>query len=82
MAVSALTLCALLHFVCDLKVIQINVQYSLIWELVLYKLELSDNTTGATKKHLLCKVAVDYSNQMVQEILIGFREPQQLGKVS
>ena len=31
-----LTYCALFHSVCDLKDTQMNVQYNLIWELILY----------------------------------------------
>ena len=43
MVVGALTRCALLHFLFDLKASQMNVQYSLIWELMLCEFELSHN---------------------------------------
>ena len=43
--IDVLTCCALFHSVCDLKVAQMNVQCSLIWELVLYKFRLGHNTT-------------------------------------
>ena len=53
-----LTHCALLNFVCDLKVAQMNVHCSLIQELKLYKFELSHNAMGA---HLKDKGAVYHS---------------------
>ena len=34
---------------CDLKAIQMNVQHSLIWELMLSEFALSHNATEATK---------------------------------
>ena len=49
MVVGALTYCALLHSVFDLKATEINMQPSLIWELMLYKFKLSHNTAEATK---------------------------------
>ena len=33
----ALTRCTLLHCVCDLKITQMNVQSSLMWEIMLYE---------------------------------------------
>ena len=41
--------CALLHSVCDLKATLINMQPSLIWELILYKIELVHNAMKITK---------------------------------
>ena len=49
MVVGALTRCALLHSVCDLKAIQMNVQRSQNRELILYDFDLDDNATEATK---------------------------------
>ena len=40
---------ALLHSVCDLKAAKINMQHSLISELILYKFKLGHNTTETTK---------------------------------
>ena len=48
-AIGVLTLCALFHFVYDLKAIQMNVQLSLNWKLMLYEFKLGYNTTEATK---------------------------------
>ena len=50
MVVSVLTRCALLQSVCDLKAAQMNVQCSLIQELMLDKFELGYNATEVTKK--------------------------------
>ena len=55
--VGALT-CALLRFVCYLKATQMNMQYSQIWKLMLYKFELSCNATEATK-NICCVKSVD-----------------------
>ena len=53
----------------DLKVAWMNVQCSLIWELLLYDFKLDHNTIEATKN--ICCVkdesAVNYSNQMVAQ---------------
>ena len=35
---------------CDLKVIQMSIQYSLIQELMIYKFELSHNSIETTKR--------------------------------
>ena len=37
--------CVLLHFVCDLKVANVNIQNSLIQKLKLYEFELDHKTT-------------------------------------
>ena len=61
MVVSVLT-CALLPSMCELKATQMNMPYSLIWELILYKFELGHNAEEATKN--ICvkgEGAVDYS---------------------
>ena len=47
--VGALTCCTLLHSMRDLKAAQLNMQYSPIQELLLYKYELSHNVAEATK---------------------------------
>ena len=61
--IDALTRCALLHSVYDLKAEQINGQRCLIGELMLSKFELSHNTEEATK-NICCaksKRAVDHN---------------------
>ena len=61
-----------------------NVQHSLIWELILYEFKLGHNTTEVTKNTYCMKGEgpVDYnsSNQMVSKILLRLQEPQQSGK--
>ena len=61
--VGALTCCALLHSVHDLKAAQMSVECSLIHELMFYKFELGHIATEATKN--ICGVkgegAVDHS---------------------
>ncbi len=47
--VGALTHRSLLHYLCNLKAAQINVQRSLIKEHMLYKFELDDDTVKAIK---------------------------------
>ena len=47
--VGALTCCALLNSVRDLKAVQMNVQRSLIREVMLYKFELGHKTAKATQ---------------------------------
>ena len=49
MVVSVLTHCALLYFVHGSKAIQMNLQNSLIWELILCQFKLGYYTTEATK---------------------------------
>ena len=56
--VGALTHCALLHPWCDLKATLINMQHSLIQELILYEFKLGHNTIEATKIFLVQKVRV------------------------
>ena len=53
--VGALTRCALLPSVYDLKASHMNVQCCLIQELTLKEFELSYNSAVAIKKHLLCE---------------------------
>ena len=43
--------CALLHSVCNLKAAQMNMQHSLIWELIIIEFEY----TKRNQKHLSCK---------------------------
>ena len=47
--VGALTCCALLCSVYDLKAAPMNMQHNLIWELVLYKFKMDHNAMEATK---------------------------------
>ena len=47
--VGALTRCALLHSVSDLKAAQMNMHRYLIREIKLYEFELGHNTTETTK---------------------------------
>ena len=75
MVVGVLACCTLFHSMCDLKAMQMNLWYSLIWELLSYEFELD------IQKDLLCDrwrcSWSQYRNQMVQEILLGLQEPQQ-----
>ena len=41
----------LVHFMCDLKAVQMNVQWSLIQELMIYTFELGLTAIEATKNH-------------------------------
>ena len=63
--VGALTCCALLHSLCDLKDMQMNVQYSIIWEIMLYEFKLCHKAAEATKNISYAKGqgAIDYRNQ-------------------
>ena len=47
---------------------------------MLYMFEISHHTAETTKNiyGVKCKSVVDYSNQIVEEILIGLKEPQQI----
>ena len=56
--IGALTYCALLHYIYNLKAAQMNVQHSLILELMLYEFEFQQNAVEATKT-ICC--AVDLS---------------------
>ena len=49
MVVGALTHCALLHSICDLKATQMNMQFSLIEELMFYEFKLGHNVMEVTK---------------------------------
>ena len=49
MIIGAMIHCALLHFVCDWKAAQINVQFSLIQQLMLYKIKQGHKDMEATK---------------------------------
>ena len=73
--VIVLTCSVSLHSEDDLKVALMNVQHSLIWELKLYQFKVGHNVTEATKSICCVKGAVtQYSNQMVQEILLRLQE--------
>ena len=43
------------HSMCDLKAIQMNIQLSLIWEIILYKFKLGYNTQKTTKNIFCAK---------------------------
>ena len=77
MVVGALTHCTLLHFMCNLKSSQMNVQYSLIQELRLYKFELGHNTTESTKNICCAKDegAIDHSavTRWFKKFYLGFK---------
>ena len=83
MVIDVLSNCALLHTMCDLKATQMNIQCSLIKNLMLYKFESGYNATEATKnmskkwRHSWSQ----YSNQMVQEILLRLQVTQWSSKV-
>ena len=47
---------ALLQSMCDSKATQMNVQYSRIWELMIYKLEVGHKTADETKNIFMWKV--------------------------
>ena len=70
--VGTLTCCALLHSLCDLKEAQMNIQHSLIQELMLYVFKLGDNVIEATKNicHTKEEGAVDYSNKKIRPKLV------------
>ena len=51
----------LLHSVCDLKVAQMNVQCSLIWELMFCQFEQGQNTIEVTKNICCAKIEVNPS---------------------
>ena len=56
--------------ICDLKAVQVNIQCSLIWELMLYKFELNHNTAEATK-NICCTTgedAVDHRKKKVGDL--------------
>ena len=71
--VGALTLCALIHLMCDLKVAQMNIQNSLIQEFILYKFELGHKTVEETKN--ICCVKGDGAFDHRTEILFRLQEP-------
>ena len=75
--VDALTRYTLQLSVCDLKAARMNMQRSLIRELMIYEFELDHNTAVATK-NIGCvnsESAVDHStNQMVEKICLGCKK--------
>ena len=62
-----------------------NMQRSIICELMFYEFELDHNTVEATKKHLLLKMwGLSWSHsdkQRVEEISLKLQESQRSGKV-
>ena len=46
---SAQTCCALIQSMCDVKAAQMDVQFNLIQELILYEFDLSQNAAETTK---------------------------------
>ena len=79
--VGALTRCALLHCVCDLKAAQINVGYSLIRELILYEIELSNKVAEATKKICWAKGERTVNRSTTEEISLWSQDTRWSGKV-
>ena len=83
--VGVLTCCTLFHTVCDLKTTQMNMQYNLIWELMLYEIELGHNMTEATKNIYCMKGegAIDHSTviRWVKQLYAGLQKPQWSDKV-
>ena len=65
--VGALRYCVLLHSVCDLKAILMNVLCSLIWELMLYKFKLSNNTVEVTKNFCWVKGEAVFDHSTVAD---------------
>ena len=61
---------ALLHSMCDLKIAQMNLKYSLIQELLPYEFKLGHNAAETTKNIYCVK-----GNQTVEEILLRLQEP-------
>ena len=61
--IGAMICFALLHCTCDMKVTQLNVSRSLIYDVMFYELRLSDNTTNAIR-NISCAegaITVNYS---------------------
>ena len=68
--VGALTCCALLHSMCDLKVTQMNMQHSIICDLMLCDFKLGCYMTEATKNVFCVKGKGLIIHRKVQEILL------------
>ena len=71
MVVGVLTCCALLHSLCDLKAAQMNMQCSVIQELMLW-VWTGLLCRGHNQKHFLCK-RWRHSNQIVPKILLCWK---------
>ena len=76
----ALTCCALVHSMCDLKTTQENVQYELIWN---FEFEYGYNATEATKN--LCAKGdgkVDHStvNRELKKFCLGCKNLSDLAR--
>ena len=69
--VGALTCCALLHSVCDMKTTKLNIQCCLIKQLRLCKFELGHNATEATKTICCTKGAVAVDNKWLQKFCMS-----------
>ena len=60
--VGAMTCCAFLHSICNLKAAQINMQCSLIWEFMIYKFKLGHHISQVTKNICLkSECEIDHS---------------------
>ena len=82
--VGALTRCALLHSMCDLKATQMDIQRSLIRKIMLFEFELDQNAAEATKNICCAKgeYAVDHSVvRRCSRNSLELQESQQSGKV-
>ena len=82
--VSALTHCASLYCVCDLKVAQMNVQRNLSREIMFHEFKLRDNTAKVVKNISYGKFErrsyLQYSKQMAEETSFGLQESWWSGK--
>ena len=61
----------------NFKAARLNEQHHLIWELMLYEFELTHNFTKATKNMFYKRwkhYCLQYSNQKVKKIFLGFQE--------
>ena len=89
MLVGALTHCALLHSVCDLKAVQTNVHHSLLREL-LYEFELIHYAAAEASRNICCakgestvdhgivtwwfkKFLLDNKNLTIRQCLVGLK---------
>ena len=72
----------------NLKATQVNRHCSLIWELRLYKIKLDHNIANAAKSFCVKgdgavdnQVIQEIFNQVIQEILCRFQDPEWSGKL-
>ena len=72
-------MCALLHSMPNFKAAQMNMQYSLIQELILYEFELGHNSAETTK-YICCAEAEHTVDQST--IARGFKKFSQVARIS